>query len=132
MAGTSPAMTMWKCHLRRLRRRRLVRSAIGAEIAAERIRLLHQRLARDDFENLPEVFLVLHRLRILAADDDDRTDALVVFGAIMHVTKQRRDGLALLVGLDDIRRIEAAGLVDHARPVREADVGVLRAPLRLI
>src|SRR5690242_3884325 len=105
-------------------------SGIVAQVAAERIRLLHQRLTRNDLENFPEIFLVLHILWRLASDNDDRADALMILGAIMHVAHQRRNGLALLIGLDDIRWIESACLVDHPRPVREADIGVLRAPDR--
>ena len=56
-------------------------SGVVAELAAERVRLLHQRLARHDFEDLPVVLLVLHVLRRLALDDDDRADELVVFRA---------------------------------------------------
>src|SRR5262245_26350363 len=46
-------------------------SGVVAEIAAERVRLLHQRGARHDFEDLPEVLFVLHGARLLAAHDDD-------------------------------------------------------------
>src|SRR5262249_4115016 len=51
-------------------------SGVVAEIAAEGVRLLHQRLARHDLEDLPEVLLVLHVLGCLALDDDHRTDEL--------------------------------------------------------
>ena len=46
----------------------------------------------------------------------------MVFLAVMHVADQRRNGFFLLVDLDDIRRIEASGFLDHAvneRFVRE-------------
>src|SRR5262249_22867737 len=49
-------------------------SGVVAEIAAERVRLLHQRLARRNLEYLPVVLFVLHVARLLAADDDDRAD----------------------------------------------------------
>src|SRR5579872_3811508 len=60
------------------RRRRDLLSGIGAEIATERVRLLHQSLARDDFEDLPVILLVLHVARLLAADDDHRPHQLMV------------------------------------------------------
>src|SRR6201995_5908938 len=41
-------------------------SGVVAEAAAECVRLLHQRLARKNLKNLPEVLLVLHVLRRLA------------------------------------------------------------------
>src|SRR6185312_15867708 len=63
---------------------------VVAEVAAERVGLLHQRSSRDDLNDLPEVFLVLHVLLRLAFDNDDRTDALVVFRTIMHVADEGR------------------------------------------
>src|SRR6185312_5310724 len=89
------------------------RSGVVAELAAERVRLLHQAGARDDLDDVVVVLLALHVLLHLALHDDHRADALVVFGTIVHVADQRRDRLALLVGLDDRRRIEGAGLLDH-------------------
>src|SRR5690242_7131757 len=100
-------------------------SGVFAEMAAERVRLLHQRLARDDLGDLPEVFLVLHVLRRLAFDDDDRADELMVCGAEFHVADHGREGLALLVLLDHVGRVERAGALDHAGPDGEAHVGVL-------
>src|SRR3569833_1834211 len=84
-------------------------SGVVAKLAAEGIRLLHQRVGRDDLDDDEEIFLALHVLLHLALHDDHRADALVVFGAVMHVADQRRDGLALLVLLDHGRRIEGAG-----------------------
>src|SRR4051794_20118438 len=49
-----------------------------AEIAAERIRLLHQAFARHDLDHVVVVFLALHVLLQLAPDNDDGADALVV------------------------------------------------------
>src|SRR6185503_9594510 len=86
------------------------RSGVVAELAAERVRLLHHAGTRDDFDHVVVVLLALHVLLHLALDDDHGPDALVVLGAIVHVADQRRDRLALLVGLDDRRRIEGAGL----------------------
>ena len=60
-------------------------SGVIAKLAAEGVRLLHQRFARHNFEHLPEVLGVLHVLRRLAADDDDRADQLMVLGAKTHV-----------------------------------------------
>src|SRR6185503_17384120 len=105
-------------------------SGVVAGLAAERVGLLHHLVARHDVGDLPVVLLVLHRLGILALDDDDRTDELVVFGTEVHVADEGREGLALLVGLDDVGRIEGARLLDHAGPDRERHVGVLGAPLR--
>src|SRR5579872_5125629 len=81
------------------------RSAVIAEMAAKCVRLLHQRLARHHFKHFPVVLLAFHLARLLAADDDDRTDQLMIFRAEMHVADHRREGFALLVGLDDGRRI---------------------------
>src|SRR5689334_16349218 len=108
------------------------RSAVLAELAAERVRLLHQVVGRDDLDDLVVVLLALHVLLLHAAHDNDRADALVVLRAVVHVADQRGDGLALLVGLDDIGRIERAGRLDHAGPVGEADIGILGTPLGLV
>src|SRR5690348_11164797 len=51
-------------------------SGVIAELAAERVRLLHQRRPGENLEDLPEVLLVLHVLGRLALDDDDRADEL--------------------------------------------------------
>src|SRR5436305_764616 len=85
----------WHCPFEKKWRRRLHEpprrpgscSALGrlAEMAAERIRLLHQALARDDFDHVVVIFLALHVFLHLALDDDDGADALVVFGAVMHL-----------------------------------------------
>src|SRR5690348_138164 len=70
----------------RLRRRvRVARLGVVAELAAERVRLLHERGARDDLEDGPEVFLVLHLGRLLALHDDHRADELVVLLAEVHL-----------------------------------------------
>src|SRR5581483_8247926 len=61
------------------------RLGVVAKVAAERVGLLHQRSAWNDLNDFPEVFLVLHVLGLLAADDDDRTDALMVFRPVVHV-----------------------------------------------
>src|SRR5690348_13286289 len=84
-------------------------SGVVAELAAERVRLLHQAGARDDFHDVVVILLALHVLLHLALHDDQRADALVLFGTIVHGADQRQDGLALLVGLDHRRRIEGAG-----------------------
>src|SRR5690349_6852007 len=112
------------------RARQTLISRVLAGLAAEGVGLLHKRSAREDFEDFPEVFLVPHVLLSLTAHDDHRADALMVFRPVVHVADQGRDRFALLVGLDDGRRIEGARLFDHARPVSEAVVGVLRAPFR--
>jgi hypothetical protein len=57
------------------------RSGVGAEIAAERVRLLHQPGTRHDLDNVVVVLLILHILRRLAPDDDHRPHELVVFCA---------------------------------------------------
>src|SRR6476646_10915094 len=67
-------------------------SGVFAEVAAERVGLLHQGLPRNDLKDLPEVLLVLHVARLLAPHDDDRPDELVILGAEMHVTYGRREG----------------------------------------
>src|SRR5690349_14958488 len=75
------------------------RSGVVAELAAERVRLLHQVVGRDDLDHLVVVLLALHILLHLAPDDDHGPDALVVLRAIVHIADHRRDGLALLIGL---------------------------------
>src|SRR5215831_1167754 len=107
-------------------------SSISAEVAPERVRLLHQAFARNNFEDLPEVLLVLHGLWVLAAYDNHRANELVVLGAEMHIADHGWEGLALFIGLDHIRRVEIAGLFDHAGPDRELHVGILCAPLGLV
>src|SRR4051794_11517054 len=98
-------------------------SAVVAEMAAEGVRLLNQAFPRDDLDDVVPVFLVLHVLLLLALDDDHRPDALMVLGTVMHFAHQGGDRLALLVGLDHVGRAEAAGLLAHVRPMREADIG---------
>src|SRR5262249_26125021 len=71
-------------------------SGVVAEIAAEGVRLLHQRLARHHLEDVPEVLLVLHVLGCLALDDDHRTDELVVFFPEIDLADGRVELLALL------------------------------------
>src|SRR5690349_12077904 len=58
---------------------------VVAEVAAERVGLLHESRARNDLEDGPEVLLVLHLGRLLALDDDDRPHELVVFLAEVHL-----------------------------------------------
>src|SRR5690606_31080171 len=106
-----------------------VGSDVVAELAAEGVGGLDHLLARDDLEHLPEVLVVAHVLLRLAANENDRPDALVVLRAVVDIADQRRNGFALLVLLDDIGGIEGAGFRHHARPVREAHVAVLGAPL---
>src|ERR1051325_9413678 len=48
------------------------------QLAAERVGLLHERRAGHDLGHLPEVLLVAHGLRRLAAHDDHRAHQLVV------------------------------------------------------
>src|ERR1700758_3175991 len=59
-------------------------SSVCAEGAAECVGLLHQALAGHDLDDVVVVLLVLHVLFHLALDDDDRADALVIFGTIMQ------------------------------------------------
>src|SRR5690349_16777482 len=84
------------------------RSGVVAQFAAEGVGLLHQAGAGNHFDDVVVVFLALHVLLHLALDDEHRADALVILGAIVHVADQRRDRLALLVGLDDVGWIERA------------------------
>ena len=98
------------------RRRVASSSGVVAELAAEGVGLLHQRLARNDFEDLPVVLLVLHVLGRLALDDDDRADELVVFLAEVDLADGRVELLALLVLLDDVRRIERCRLPTPCAP----------------
>src|SRR4029078_3762005 len=83
-------------------------SGIFAEVAAERIWLLHQRLARHHFENFPVVLFFLHVLGCLALHYDHWADELVVFLAEIDLANGRIELLALLVLPDDVRRIERA------------------------
>src|ERR1700733_5326165 len=50
--------------------------SIVAEVAAERIGLLHELGTRHDFQHVPEVFLVLHVGGLLALHDDHRPHEL--------------------------------------------------------
>src|SRR5436305_14694078 len=65
------------------------RSGVAAELAPEGVRLLHQRLAGDDFDDLPEVLLVLHVPRRLAAHDHHRPHELVVLLAEIDLANRR-------------------------------------------
>src|SRR5215472_12313399 len=80
------------------RRRLLWRQmlSIVTQVAAKRIRLLHERRAGHDLEHVPEVFLVLHVGRLLALHDDHRTHELVVFLAEVHLAHRRLDLAARL------------------------------------
>src|SRR6188768_1493278 len=90
----------------RPRRNRSCRdSGVVAEIAAEGVRLLHQWRARQYFEDVPIVLLVLHCIGGLALDDDDGPDELMVFLAEVDLAHGRVELLVLLVLLDDVRRI---------------------------
>src|SRR5215469_9657858 len=79
-------------------------SGIGPELTAERIRRLHKRQTRNDFGDLPEVLGVLHLLRRLAADNDDRPDQLVIGGAPIDFADDGVDLAASLVRLDHVGR----------------------------
>src|SRR4051812_2525019 len=63
-------------------------SGIGAEVAAEGVRRLHQGLARQHLGDVPEVLLVLHVARLLAAHDDHRADKLVIGSTPMDLAHQ--------------------------------------------
>src|SRR5262249_48851717 len=72
-----------------LRRHELVcTSSIFAEAAAECVWLLHQALAGHDLDDVVIILLILHILFHLAFDDDDRTDALVILLAIVHIADE--------------------------------------------
>src|SRR5579864_9035103 len=79
--------------------RRRPASGIIAEVATERIGRLHQRGAWHDLGDLPEILLVAHLARLLAANDDDRPHQLVVRGAEVHIADRRFDVLAGLISL---------------------------------
>src|SRR6185437_9078591 len=105
---------------------------IRTQIATERVWTLHQRRARDDLDDVVEVFLVLHVFRRFAPDDDHRPYELVVFLAEIDFTDGRLDLAALLVGFDDVRRVESAGILHGLRPQREFHVRIVGAPFRLV
>ena len=107
-------------------------SGVITEVAAERVWLLHKWSAGHDIDDVPVVLTILHVLRRFAANDDDRTDQLMILGTEMHLTDGGVEGLALLIGSDDIRRIEVASLRDHARPDGELHVGVVGTPFGLV
>src|SRR5277367_1302787 len=98
------------------RRRRWRSSAIRAEVAAEGVGLLHQRLARHHFEHLPIVLFVLHVLLRLTSDNDDGADQLMILRTETHVAHHRWKSLALLILLDHVWRIKSSSLGGHARP----------------
>src|SRR5215472_14569482 len=75
-------------------------SSVVAEIAAKRVGFLHQAFAGDDLDDVVIVLLVLHVLFHLALHDDDRTDALMIFLAVVHVADKGGQRFALLIGLD--------------------------------
>src|SRR5690348_12177619 len=75
------------------------RSGVVAQLAAELVRLLHERRPRDDLHHRPEVLLVLHLGLLLALHDDHRAHQLVVFLAEVHLADGRLQLAALLVGL---------------------------------
>src|SRR3954468_8358588 len=81
-------------------------SGVVAQVAAEGVGLLHERRAGDDLGHLPEVLLVAHGLRRLAAHDDHRTHQLVIFLADVHLADHRLQLASGLVRLDHVRRIE--------------------------
>src|SRR5215469_17822507 len=87
----------------------VLRSCVVAELAAERIRLLHERAALHDLGHLPEVLLVPHLLGCLAAHDDHRADELVVLLAEVDLAHHGVELAPGLVRLDDVRRVEGAG-----------------------
>src|SRR6185312_2641666 len=72
------------------RPRRILASVLRvvAELATKRVGLLHQRRARHDFGHLPEIFLVLHVARLLAANDDHRSNELMVGGTPVHLADE--------------------------------------------
>src|SRR5689334_18735883 len=70
-------------------RSRWERSGVAAQLAAERVRLLHQRLAGDDFDDVVEVLLVFHVGGLFAAHDDHRSHQLVVFLAEIDLAHRR-------------------------------------------
>src|SRR6185369_6863973 len=74
---------------------------VVAELAAERIGLLHERRAGHDLGHLPEVLLVAHLLRRLAAHDDHRAHQLVVLLAEVHLAHHRLELAPRFIGLDD-------------------------------
>src|SRR4026209_1413528 len=67
----------------------VLRSCGVAELAPERVRLLHERSARHHLGHLPEVLLVPHLLRRLAAHDDHRPHELVVLLAEIDLAHHR-------------------------------------------
>src|SRR5689334_3144951 len=72
------------------------------QVAAECVGLLHERRAGNDLGHLPEVLLVAHRLRRLAAHDDHRAHHLVVFLADVHLADH---GLELAAGLERLDHV---------------------------
>src|SRR5215831_12267735 len=107
-------------------------SRVAAEIAAEGVGLLHQPLARNDFDDVVEIFLVLHLGGLLAADDDHRSHELVIGAPEVHFADRGLDFSARLVGLYDIGWIEVAGVFDGLRPQRQLHIGIVGAPFRLV
>src|SRR5690606_10990833 len=105
-------------------------SGVVAELAAEGVGGLDHLLARDDLEHRPEILVIAHVLLRLAANEDDRPDALMVLGAVVDIADQGWNGFALLVLLDDIGGIEGAGFRHQPRPVSEAHIPGLGTPPR--
>src|SRR3954471_6383377 len=75
-------------------------SGVIAEVAAELVGLLHERKPGNHFGHFPVVLRVLHLLRRLALDDDDRPDQLVIGAAPVHLADDRLHLAARLIGLD--------------------------------
>src|SRR5689334_909445 len=74
----------------------VLRSCVVAELAAELVRLLHERRPRHDFGHLPEVLFVPHLLGRLAAYDDHGPHELVVLLAEVDLAHH---GVELAPGL---------------------------------
>src|SRR5271167_2640736 len=109
---TSPNLQPWT----RPRRSAPRGSRVGAELATESVRSLHQAFARYDLGHFPEILRVLHRAGRLAANDDDRPHQLVIGGAEIDVAHGRLVVIAGLVRLDHIGRIEAGGALAGIGP----------------
>src|SRR6185437_3223384 len=73
------------------------RSGVVAQLAAELVRLLHERRARHDLLDVPVIVLVLHVGGLLALHDDHRAHELVVLLAEVHLAHGGLELAPLLV-----------------------------------
>src|SRR3954451_6137924 len=102
--------------------RREHRSAIVAELATEGIRGLHKAFPGHHLYHLPIILIIPHVFGGLTLDNDDGPYELVVFRTPVDLADERIERTLGLVGLDDIRWVETAGVLYRLGPQRELHI----------